>query len=106
MEVLPDRDIDHLYQTEIERFSKRDPKSLALQERGKGVMPIGAFMTWMVGLYDHLPILKWLSEIIQSICIPNTKKSSKSLHNSHFQLSIRKNYDLPNKDWKTRSCQQ
>ena len=48
--------LDALHRLEMERFRQRIPKSLALHERGKAVMPNGVPATWMVGLHDHPPI--------------------------------------------------
>jgi glutamate-1-semialdehyde 2,1-aminomutase len=38
------------------RFAREHPRSLALLERGRRVMPNGVPMAWMVGSYHHPPI--------------------------------------------------
>jgi glutamate-1-semialdehyde 2,1-aminomutase len=48
--------LETLYQLELERFRQRIPKSMALHERGKAVMPNGVPVTWMVSLHEHPPI--------------------------------------------------
>ena len=44
-----------LIKAETDQFHRNRPKSAALLERARKVMPDGVPMAWMVGLYDHLP---------------------------------------------------
>jgi glutamate-1-semialdehyde 2,1-aminomutase len=44
-----------LLEAETDQFHRNRPKSAALLERARKVMPDGVPMAWMVGLYDHLP---------------------------------------------------
>ena len=45
-----------LKQREDARFDDEHPRSLALLERGRRVMPNGVPMAWLVGSYHHLPM--------------------------------------------------
>jgi glutamate-1-semialdehyde 2,1-aminomutase len=49
-----------LKNAEDARFRDEHPKSAALLERGRRVMPNGVPMAWMVGSYHHLPL--WVAE--------------------------------------------
>jgi len=56
-----DRALVHeLKQREDARFDDEHPRSLALLERGRRVMPNGVPMAWQVGSYHHPPI--WAAE--------------------------------------------
>ncbi len=44
-----------LLAAETDAFHRNRPKSAALLERGRKVMPDGVPMAWMTGLFDHLP---------------------------------------------------
>lgn len=44
-----------LLAAETDVFHRNRPKSAALLERGRKVMPDGVPMAWMTGLFDHLP---------------------------------------------------
>lgn len=44
-----------LIKAETDQFHRNRPKSTALLERARKVMPDGVPMAWMVGLYDHFP---------------------------------------------------
>ena len=49
-----------LKNAEDARFRDEHPRSAALLERGRRVMPNGVPMAWMVGSYHHLPL--WVAE--------------------------------------------
>jgi glutamate-1-semialdehyde 2,1-aminomutase len=49
-----------LKRAEDARFLAEHPRSAALLERGKAVMPNGVPMAWLVGSYHHLPM--WVAE--------------------------------------------
>jgi glutamate-1-semialdehyde aminotransferase len=49
-----------LKDAEDRRFHDARPRSAALLERGRAVMPNGVPMAWMVGSYHHLPL--WVAE--------------------------------------------
>jgi len=49
-----------LKQVEDARFLAEHPRSAALLERGRDVMPNGVPMAWLVGSYHHLPM--WVAE--------------------------------------------
>ncbi|HEY6571069.1 MAG TPA: aminotransferase class III-fold pyridoxal phosphate-dependent enzyme, partial [Candidatus Limnocylindrales bacterium] len=49
-----------LKNAEDERFRDERPRSAALLERGRRVMPNGVPMPWMVGSYHHQPL--WVAE--------------------------------------------
>ncbi len=49
-----------LKDAEDERFREERPRSAALLERGRRVMPNGVPMAWMVGSYHHLPL--WVAD--------------------------------------------
>src|SRR6188472_1209833 len=56
-----DRDrVRELKNVEDARFAATHPKSAALIERGRAVMPNGVPMAWQVGSYHHLPM--WVAE--------------------------------------------
>jgi len=56
-----DRDrVRALKQAEDARFHDARPRSAALLERGREVMPNGVPMAWMVGSYHHLPL--WIAD--------------------------------------------
>lgn len=44
-----------LLKAETDQFHRNRPKSAALLERGRKVMPDGVPMAWMTGLLDHIP---------------------------------------------------
>jgi glutamate-1-semialdehyde 2,1-aminomutase len=52
--------VRELKQREDARFADEHPRSLALLERGRRVMPNGVPMAWQVGSYHHPPI--WAAE--------------------------------------------
>lgn len=47
--------IRNLKHAEDARFAAAHPKSAALMERGRDVMPNGVPMSWLVGSDHHLP---------------------------------------------------
>ncbi len=49
-----------LKEAEDARFHAEHPRSAALLERGRAVMPNGVPMAWLVGSYHHLPM--WVAE--------------------------------------------
>ena len=49
-----------LKRAEDARFLAEHPRSAALLERGRAVMPNGVPMAWLVGSYHHLPM--WVAE--------------------------------------------
>ena len=49
-----------LKRAEDARFRDEHPRSAALLERGRAVMPNGVPMAWLVGSYHHLPM--WVAE--------------------------------------------
>lgn len=58
-------DVDHALVRELKgaedaRFASAHPRSAALLERGRAVMPNGVPMAWLVGSYHHLPM--WIAE--------------------------------------------
>ena len=56
-----DRDrVRDLKQAEDARFAAEHPRSAALLDRGRAVMPNGVPMAWMRGSYHHLPM--WIAE--------------------------------------------
>ena len=52
--------VRELKSAEDARFRDEHPRSAALLERGRRVMPNGVPMAWMVGSYHHLPL--WVAE--------------------------------------------
>src|SRR6478736_10336266 len=52
--------VRELKNVEDARFAATHPKSAALIERGRTVMPNGVPMAWQVGSYHHLPM--WVAE--------------------------------------------
>ena len=52
--------VRELKNVEDARFAATHPKSAALIERGRAVMPNGVPMAWHVGSYHHLP--PWIVE--------------------------------------------
>src|SRR6478735_11572778 len=52
--------VRELKNAEDARFAATHPKSAALIERGRAVMPNGVPMAWQVGSYHHLPM--WVAE--------------------------------------------
>jgi glutamate-1-semialdehyde 2,1-aminomutase len=49
-----------LKHAEDARFAAAHPKSAALLERGRAVMPNGVPMAWLVGSYHHIPM--WVAD--------------------------------------------
>jgi glutamate-1-semialdehyde 2,1-aminomutase len=63
--IVPQSGVDRdrvraLKHAEDARFTAAHPKSAALLERGRAVMPNGVPMAWLVGSYHHLPM--WIAE--------------------------------------------
>ena len=52
--------VRRLKNAEDARFAAAHPRSAALMERGREVMPNGVPMSWLVGSYHHLPM--WVAE--------------------------------------------
>ena len=52
--------VRRLKNAEDARFAAAHPRSAALMERGRQVMPNGVPMSWLVGSYHHLPM--WVAE--------------------------------------------
>src|SRR3954447_2035006 len=52
--------VRELKTAEDARFVAAHPRSAALLERGRAVMPNGVPMAWMIGSYHHLPM--WVAE--------------------------------------------
>ena len=48
--------VGRLYRQEKARYLENRPRSVEMLKRGRAVMPNGTPMTWMVGLYDHIPM--------------------------------------------------
>jgi len=48
--------LERIHAEESDRFETRTPRSRALLERSRRVMPCGVPMAWMAGLYRHTPI--------------------------------------------------
>jgi glutamate-1-semialdehyde 2,1-aminomutase len=65
MATIPQSGVDRalvksLKDAEDARFAAEHPRSAALLERGRAVMPNGVPMAWLVGSYHHLPM--WVAE--------------------------------------------
>lgn len=53
---IPSARVDELKKREDARFVAERPRSQALLEQSREMMPGGVPMSWMVGLYDHPPM--------------------------------------------------